>query len=287
MVSVIIPTFNGGSKAELVFKAVTSSALAGELIVIDSGSTDGTLDAAKKCGARIMSENKKLFDHGETRNKAAKTAKSGIVVFLTQDSLPEDGDAIKKLVLPLMKKKDVVISYGRQLPAEGATIFASHLRTFNYPDREMIKTLKDRETMGIKAAFVSNSFAAYKKSFLQKIGWFKAGLPMGEDVYAGAMALKAGYKTAYTPAARVFHSHNYSLLEEFARYCAIGCFYKKEKWILDEFGAAESEGTKFVKSEIKLLAGTDKWHLIPFSLLRAGVKLAGYKTGRLRAAIGL
>jgi len=50
---------------------------------------------------------------------------------------------------------------------------------------------------GIKTAFLSNSFSAYRKKALQEIGWFKDNLILGEDTYAGAKLLLKGYKIAY------------------------------------------------------------------------------------------
>lgn len=284
-VSVIIPSYNAGAGFARVLAAVKKCPETAEILVIDSGSTDGTAALAKKAGAKVTVIDKADFDHGGTRTFAGKKAGKKILVYLTQDAVPAGADSIKKLIEPLLKNKKIAASYGRQLPLAGATPFAAHLRMFNYPAEQKIKFFKDRGHMGIKAAFMSNSFAAYKKSVLERAGWFKDGFPMGEDVRAGAVLLKAGFGIAYTPAAKVFHSHNYGMLQEFRRYFDIGYFYKREKWILEEFGAAESEGVKFVKSEMKYLAGCGKGYLIPFSLVRAAMKYAGYKAGQVKAAM--
>ena len=63
--------------------------------------------------------------------------------------------------------------YGRQLPYENASLFASHLREFNYGTKSYIRTYDDREKYGIKTAFLSDSFAAYRRSALESIDWFK------------------------------------------------------------------------------------------------------------------
>lgn len=72
-------------------------------------------------------------------------------------------------------------------------------------------------------------------------------------MYVAAKMLKCGWKVAYCANATVYHSHNYSLLDEFRRYFDIGVFNAREPWVLAEFGVAESEGVKFIRSEFLFL----------------------------------
>lgn len=280
MVSVIIPVYNGAKQSGPIFSILKKCPGINEIIVIDSGSTDSSIKIAESFGARVIKIENHLFDHGGTRTLGGKAASGDILVYMTQDALPVNEYSIEKLIKPLLENKEIGASYGRQLPYPDATAFAAHLRAFNYPPVSCIKSLKDKERLGIKAPFLSNSFSAYRMDALEKIGWFKCGLIIAEDTYAGAKLLLAGYKIAYVADATVYHSHNYTILQEFKRYFDIGVFHKNESWIINEFGFAEGEGMKYVKSEITSLIKNKKIHLMPEFIIRNCFKFLGYKIGR-------
>ena len=248
-------------------------------LFIDSSSTDHTLAILRAAGAQhVHVIARKNFDHGGTRSMAAKLCDEDIVIFLTQDALPTDADSIHRLLLA-MDDKDVAAAYGRQLPYPDCDIFGTHLRSYNYPDQPYLRSYADRATHGIKTAFLSNSFAAYRRSSMEQIGWFKNNLVLGEDMVAGAMLLKAGYKLAYASTATVWHSHKYTLTEEFRRYFDIGVMHSSESWILSEFGRPEGEGWCYLRSAISYLRQHRQSKLIPSLLLRTLFKLMGYKLG--------
>jgi len=219
------------------------------------------------------------FDHGGTRAKAAKIATGEVLVFLTQDALPYDKFSIENIV-EVFKDEKVGAAYGRQLSYQNTNLFGKHLRKFNYPDKTLTKTKKDIPQYGIKTAQLSNSFAAYRKSVLLETGNFKDNLILGEDVYTGAKMILAGYTLVYSAEAKVYHSHSYTVWEEFKRYFDIGVFHKCESWILEEFGKAEGESMKYIKSEVKYLLDNGAWYLLPEFIVRNGMKYLGYKSGQ-------
>jgi len=248
-------------------------------VVIDtSGDFTYSLSVAKRYGARVVGFPPEKFNHGGTRNFALNEARGEIVVFLTQDSVPEDG-SVEKLA-KVFDSKDIAVAYGRQLPAKNATAFAAHARFFNYSEAPYVRGYNDREKYGIKTVFNSNSFSAYRKKALLSAGGFPEEAILSEDMVAAAKLLKNGFRIAYVPEARAFHSHNYGIYKEFQRYFDIGVFHKKEKWIIDEFGRAEGEGLSFVISELKYLLNNGKWYLIPVAFLRNLGKYKGYFLGK-------
>ena len=279
-VSVVIPTYNAQKYLRVLLESLKQQTVDFELIIIDSSSTDNTVGIAKEYTDNILSIPKSTFDHGGTRTKAAKVAHGDIVVFLTQDTLPYDNKTIQLLV-SAFEDKSVAATYGRQLPYAETSIFGKHLRLFNYTQTSSLKSFHDKAQYGIKTAFLSDSFAAYRKSVLEEIGWFKDGLILGEDTYAGAKILLSGeYKLYYNAEAKVYHSHSYSLLEEFRRYFDIGVFHKNERWILDTFGKAEGEGMNYIKSEFNYLLRHKSYIHIPEFFIRNGLKFIGYKLGK-------
>jgi len=247
--------------------------------VVDSSSSDRTVEIAESFGAKVFIVRTEDFDHGGARTLAGKAAKGDILVYMTQDATPFDKHSIENITRPF-EDQGIAASFGRQLPYPDATAFGAHLRLFNYPDVSCLKSLEDRKTYGIRTAFLSNSFAAYRKTVLEGIGWFRRKLIMGEDTCAGAKMLLAGHKIMYVAGAMVYHSHDYTVLQEFKRYFDIGVFHQSERWILDEFGKAEGEGIRYMRSLFTFLRRRKKYYLIPEGIFRNTLKYIGYKLGQ-------
>ena len=282
MVSILIPTYNAGPSFGTLLEILTRQQLRlFEVIVVDSSSTDETLSIAKSHGVRTHVIPKREFDHGGTRTDMGKLAKGDVLVYLTQDALPLNEVAVPALVSKLLEDERIGAAFGRQIPHRDATPFAQHLRAFNYPAVSHIRALQDCKQYGMKTFFCSNSFAAYKRKALERIGWFKSGLLMGEDMHACAKMLLDGFHIAYVAEAVVYHSHNYSIRQEFKRYFDLGAFFKREPWIRDRYGSANSEGIRFVTSEISFLLKDGFFSHIPVSLVRNTAKWAGFQLGHL------
>ncbi|HIE41241.1 MAG TPA: glycosyltransferase [Candidatus Aenigmarchaeota archaeon] len=278
-ISVIIPTYNAQQYLPKLLETLNVQTIDFELLIIDSSSVDKTIEIAQNYTDHIIIIPQSKFDHGGTRTKAAKIASGEIIVFLTQDALPVEEDTIEKIVA-LFEDSEIGAAYGRQIPYPDTTLFGKHLRSFNYPETSHRRSLEDKEKYGIKTVFLSDSFAAYRREALEKIDWIKDGLISSEDSYAGAKMLLAGYTLAYVAEAEVYHSHSYSVIQEFKRYFDIGVFYNTQKWILKEFGRAEGEGGKYVKSELHYLLQNHAYLKIPEFFVRNGMKYLGYKLGQ-------
>jgi rhamnosyltransferase len=138
----------------------------------------------------------------------------------------------------------------------------------------------------LKTAFLSNSFAAYRVSALREVGGFPKKVIFGEDMYVAAKFLESGYKIAYSADACVYHSHRYTILQEFSRYFDMGVFHAREPWLRQALGGAENEGLRFVISEIKYLSRHAFW-LIPEAMLRTIMRYAGFRLGLMEHHISL
>jgi len=108
-------------------------------------------------------------------------------------TLPYNNTAIETLVNTL-KDPDTGAVFGRQIPKQDTSLFGKHLRYFNYPEYSYHRILKDKEKYGIKTAFFSDSFSAYKKRVLEDVGWFKNNLIVGEDMHIAAWTLSVKQK---------------------------------------------------------------------------------------------
>ena len=278
-VTVIIPTFNAENYLPVLLNNLSMQTLNFELIIIDSSSTDKTIHIAKKYTDKIIIIPKHSFDHGGTRTQAIKASSGDFIIFLTQDALPTQVDTLEKII-SIFTNKRVGAAYGRQIAYDSTNIFGKHLRSFNYPDISYIRKIEDKDRYGMKTIFLSDSFSAYRKSAIQEVNYFKKGLIFGEDAHISAKLLSKEWHIAYTANTSVYHSHSYTLCQEFKRYFDMGVFHTMEQWILDTFGNVEGEGMRYIKSEFFYLLQHKAYLRIPEFFMRNGLKYFGYKLGR-------
>ncbi|MFA5913368.1 MAG: glycosyltransferase family 2 protein [Burkholderiales bacterium] len=279
LIGLIVPTMNAGNGWEGWIESLKSQSLKPDrVLVVDSSSEDQTARLAKSARFEVLVIPRSDFNHGATRQLAAEVlADTDIFIYLTQDALLADPDALQNLVGHFVNES-VGAVYGRQLPHPNAKPFGSHARLFNYPETSQVRSMADASRLGIKTAFISNSFAAYRRSAFMAVGGFPSNTILSEDTYVSAKLLLGGWKIVYCAEAQVFHSHDYSLIQEFKRYFDIGVFHAREYWVRAEFGGAEGEGKKFVLSEVRYLMWHAPW-LIPSAILRTFSKYAGYQLG--------
>lgn len=278
---VCIPTLNASSSwPEFANRLKALGSTPVRVLLIDSESTDGTADLAKKEGFQVVEIARKDFHHGATRQLGVELLEDvDVIVFLTQDALLASIDAISRLV-SRFKDPEVGAAYGRQLPRDGAGPIEAHARLFNYPEKSGIRTLKGVDTLGFKSIFFSNSFGAYRRSALMKVGGFPKDVNFGEDTVVAARLLLAGWKVAYAADAAVYHSHAYTIAEEYRRYVQIGQLHASQAWLLEKFGRVNGEGMRFMRSQLAMLAREAPMQ-IPGAILRAAAKWVGYRSGTM------
>lgn len=278
--AVIVPTYNGGELWREWLACFLQQTMADvQLLVIDSSSGDGTVARVREMGLEPITISPRDFNHGGTRNLAVRHIKDAdVLLFLTQDALLVSPLALSEIIVPF-QDPDVAAVCGRQLPHHDANPLATHARLFNYPGESRIKSAADIAELGLKVAFMSNSFAAYRRDVFEKLGGFPENTILAEDMYMASKMILAGYKVAYCAEATVRHSHNYTLWEEFRRYFDTGVFHACEPWIQQQLGVASGEGFRFVRSELGYLwKHAPLW--IPRALLTTACKLLGYKLGK-------
>lgn len=275
-VGIAILTLNALGDLPRLLPLVMSEPTPKRVVIFDSSSIDGTIGWVEaQTGLELERIRREDFNHGATREYARKFLGTDIVVFLTQDVLPEPG-WLESLVSPILRG-DVVVAYARQLPHVGADIFESFPRVFNYPTGSQRRTLADVGKYGVYTFFCSDSCSAYLNQALDEIGGFEPTLT-NEDYFAVARLLQAGGAISYVAEAEVKHSHRYALREEFNRYFDTGYVRAENPWVTEIVGQAEARGSAMVSRFLSVLLLTAPW-LIPYAILQIGAKWLGYRMG--------
>lgn len=225
-VSVIIPTYNAGPEFEKVLEALSGqrSDFTHEVLVVDSGSSDGTLEVARRYSARVLRVPKSEFNHGGTRNRGISEARGEFVAMIVQDALPADELWLQGLVENLANDQRVAGAYSRQIPRADSnpfTRYALENHFTNLPERreQYIDDLARYEAMTPARKLELVTFDDVS-SCIRRSVWEEHPYKMvsfGEDIEWAERVMKAGYKIVYDPKSAVIHSHNRSAFYEMRR----------------------------------------------------------------------
>ncbi len=226
---------------------------------------------------KVFHLSKREFDHGKTRHMGVCRSDADIFVMMTQDAVPADAMLLEKLIANL--KGEVAVSYARQLPLSDCSPEEQFSRAFNYSGVSRMKSAKDIQKLGIKTFFCSNVCAAYRREIYDQLGGFVRRAIFNEDMIYAAGAIKAGYKISYEAEARVYHSHNYTHMQQLRRNFDLGVSQADYPEVFANV-PSESEGMKLVKATTRYLRDNHKLLRIPHFYVQCAFKYAGYLLGK-------
>lgn len=215
--AIVIPVKNGMPLLEEVLAAAASQG-ADELLVIDSGSTDGSVDAARAAGFEVLEIAPETFGHGRTRNLAVQRTTADIVAFLTQDATPLPG-WLQAYVEAFAVDARIAAAYGPHLPRpDTSPMIARELTDFFGPMSPdgRVQVQERADWPGWQVGFLSNANAAYRRSALEQIPF--RDVEYAEDQAFARDAFDGGWFKAYQPRAGVLHAHDYPWLSFMRRY---------------------------------------------------------------------
>jgi len=120
-ISIIIPTKNAGAEFNKCLACISQQKTKHkyEVIVIDSGSTDNTLNILTKYPVRLIKIAPEEFGHGKTRNLGARLAQGDYLVYITQDAIPATGNWLDRLIKDMRQDNQIAGAYSRNLPKPG------------------------------------------------------------------------------------------------------------------------------------------------------------------------
>jgi len=195
-----------------------------EVLVVDSGSSDGTLEVARRHSARVLCVPKSEFNHGGTRNRGISEARGEFAAMIVQDALPADELWLQGLVENLANDEGVAGAYSRQIPRADCnpfTRYALENHFTNLPKRreQYIDDLARYEALPpprkLELVTFDDVSSCIRRSVWEKHPYEQ--LSFGEDLEWAERVMKAGYKVVYEPKSAVIHSHNRSAFYEMKR----------------------------------------------------------------------
>ena len=237
--SIVIPTRNAGPAFEdsLLRLATQKTDFDYEIVVVDSGSTDGTAGLARRHGAFVHQIQKSEFDHGATRNLGVSLSRGEYVALTVQDAVPLDENWLATMVENLERDERVAGVYGRQVPKPESDELTRALVTgwptaatarreqfAGSPERYHALPPAQRRTL----ATFDNVSSCLRRSVWKETPFDRTNF--GEDLRWGKKAVEAGHKLVYEPRSAVFHSHARGALRDLRRH------YVDQLVVLDLFG---------------------------------------------------
>ena len=224
--SVVLVTRNGAATLPALLDAVARQQFDGsvEIIAVDSSSTDGTERLLRQRVDQLITIAPESFDHGLTRNLGIERARSEAVVLIVQDATPASVTWLRELTAPLDADPRVAGTFARQVPRPDCRPLTRHYasRWYAASPTPRVATIETPDTFAALSPSARFERCVFDNvcSCIRRSVWarhpFKA-TPFAEDLEWARTVLLAGYALAYAPAAVVTHSHDRSVVYEFAR----------------------------------------------------------------------
>ena len=286
MISVLIPVKDGGSGLVRCLQAIMAQKVEDEVevVVVDSGSSDGSPDRARELGAEVHEIPASDFVHGATRNLAAQLSRGEVLVFTTQDAVPADDHWLDRLVRAL-EGDGVVGAYGRQLPHEDATPPEQFFLDFMYGASPRIQRLGGIEELSFEQTLFSNVNSAIPRT-VWEANPFRDDVTMSEDQEWSRRMLLAGNTIVYEPEAAVRHSHTYTLRGAFRRFYDSGASASRSYVAGGESRAALRRAfRRYAVGELSWLWRTGRRRWIPYAVVYELAKLTGLQLGLRKKSV--
>lgn len=219
-VSVAIPVLNARTYLPALLDALRAQRPHPplEILLVDSGSTDGSREFAAQAGPDVRSLDIARFTHGGSRNLGARHARGEFIVFLSQDALPRDDAWLARLLAPF-QRPEVAAAFSRQIPKPDANPMERFFLETHFPaDGAVYRRDPARPDLRFQHdVFFSNVSSAARRDLLLRHP-FDESLIMSEDQQFARDLLLAGHEVVYAADSVVLHSHNYTFLGALRRY---------------------------------------------------------------------
>ena len=234
-ITVALPVRNGGELLTRALEAIASQETTRryEVLALDSGSTDGSLDALRAHGVRVIEIPTEAFDWGRARNRLFEESRGEFVVHLSQDAVPARADWLERILAPF-EDPAVAVSCGGSVPDPDRAFpqFQWERNGYYYFTREMAK-FRARYGRGLSFANTAVRRSAWEQLRIDPQA-------TGEDFQFQTKLHGTDWAIAFPDDAPALHHHDYTLLAVYRR-CrneglalrAMGCGYHEGDLLRD------------------------------------------------------
>jgi rhamnosyltransferase len=280
VISIVIPVKNGGDDLRRCLSGIAAQRVEDdvEVVVVDSGSTDGSAELAESSGARVHRIAPEEFNHGGTRNLGVSLARGDRLVFTSQDAHAETGDWLARLVAPL-DDPQVAGAYGRQVAHEGAKPPEQFFLDYLYGPHARTQRAASQSELSMATTLFSNVNSAIRRDVFERFS-FVDDIVMSEDQEWSRRVLLAGYAIAYEPRAVVRHSHDYDLRAAFRRFYQSG-FSARRSYAPGggSLMVVARTGLDYVRAEVRWFRERGLLRWLPYAAVYEAAKALGLVVG--------
>lgn len=225
-ISIIIPSKNGEQTIDRVLSAVygQKTFYDYEVIVIDSGSSDKTIEIINKYPTRLIQIPPSEFSHSKTRNLGSSLSKARkYLLFLNQDAVPTDENWLNDMVASIECEEGIMAACATELNEKveyfnvagiTALVFSnSQTRGICIIEPHVLTKYKSIPKERYRELFPFTTVCAiFNKKHFKKFP-FDEKIPWGEDLHWAVHNSNKGFKSACSSFARVYHYHDYGQKE--------------------------------------------------------------------------
>ncbi|HSG26386.1 MAG TPA: glycosyltransferase family 2 protein [Anaerolineales bacterium] len=206
--SVVIRAYNEEVHIGRLLKGISEQDYPGvETILVDSGSTDRTVQIAEEYGVKIVHISPEEFTFGRSLNRGIQAAQGEFVVIVSAHCYPVYPDWLERLLAPFSESQ-VAISYGKQRGGE----------TNQYSEHQWFKQYFPDHSIPYQGhSYCHNANAAIRRALWEEHP-YNEHLTGLEDLAWGSWAFEQGYTISYTAEAEIIHLHDETPSQVFNRY---------------------------------------------------------------------
>ena len=240
-------------------------------------SKDNTKQLLDNLNANYIMITRDEFSHSLSREKVAMQSTADILVFVTQDVKIIREDWLYNLTKDIITG-EVDACYSRQLCDNNS--IEKYTRESNYPSESKIVSKNDIEKLGLKTFFFSDASSAIKReTFVKLNGYDNKNFPTNEDMYIAYKLITNGYKIKYCADSEVFHSHDFTLKEQYKRYYDTGKFFKQNSF-LNNYKVNQAGGS-LAKYVLKRAWQDKNWNVLIKFIPNMAARFIGMKLGKI------
>lgn len=215
--SIVIRAYNEEKHIGRLLEGIRQQTISDvEMILVDSGSIDGTVSIAKSFGASVVRIPSEEFTFGRSLNLGIRAARCELIVIASAHVYPVYPDWLESLLRPF-EEQNVALTYGKQRGPKTAHYSEQQIYHQWYPDASNLRQ---------PTSFCNNANAAIRKRLWEKHPYDET-LTGLEDLAWAKRVREQGYDIAYVAEAEIVHVHQETPQGVFNRYRREGMAFKQ------------------------------------------------------------